>query len=244
MMKSMCYKWVFFLLGCLFSATGWGQQTWSRVEYKVLDLKEEANGGLYGFSNEYGITKSLLELVMNGDVNAYRFALHNRETLDERDRVTPKELVTNFGIAYVEEEDGTIRVEEQEWPTEGVWLYYIRERIAYVENNGSLKRRVEAICPVLVEDEERGQRYPMCWVKVEDLVPYRERLSMVNANSSLMESDLLSFLNRGLYKGMTYKVMNRRNELLSGNVMSDTVRLKHTEDQMERVRVNVYGSLY
>ena len=218
---------------------------WQRDVYREIDLTKGNNGGL-GLSNEPNIFSTVFLLAVEGMVPAYEYSLTGNEVFDKTTQVDMRELMKNFQIAYTEEE-GKLNVEDGEIPNTEVSMYYIREKVYYDKNNSSFRTRVAAFCPVLVLDDNFGEgkvKYPMFWVKYEDIEPYMMDFLVYSSNynkAAVMTAS--DYFTRHLYKGEIYKVFNTQGLTLSQYCENDSAlaaERQRIEQQLMIVRTSTY----
>lgn len=218
---------------------------WQRDVYREIDLTKGDNGGL-GLSNEPNIFSTVFLLAVEGMVPAYEYSLTGNEVFDKTTQVDMRKLMKNFQIAYTEEE-GKLNVEDGEIPNTEVSMYYIREKVYYDKNNSSFRTRVAAFCPVLVLDDDFGDgkvKYPMFWVKYEDIEPYMMDFLVYSSNyNKAAVMTATDYFTRHLYKGEIYKVFNTQGLTLSQYCENDSAlaaERQRIEQQLMIVRTSTY----
>lgn len=218
---------------------------WQRDVYREIDLKKGDNGGL-GLANEPNIFSTVFMLAVDGMVPAYEYSLTGNEVFDQTTQVDMRELMKNFQIAYTEDE-GKVNVNNSEIPNTEVSMYYIREKVYYDKNNSSFRTRVAAFCPVLILDDDFGDgkvKYPMFWVKYEDIEPYLMDFLVYSSNyNKAAVMTATDYFTRHLYKGEIYKVFNTQGQTLSQYCENDSVlaaERQRIEEQLMNVRTSTY----
>ena len=218
---------------------------WQRDVYREIDLTKGDNGGL-GLSNEPNIFSTVFLLAVEGMVPAYEYSLTGNEVFDKTTQVDMRKLMKNFQIAYTEEE-GKLNVEDGEIPNTEVSMYYIREKVYYDKNNSSFRTRVAAFCPVLVLDDDFGDgkvKYPMFWVKYEDIEPYMMDFLVYSSNyNKAAVMTATDYFTRHLYKGEIYKMFNTQGLTLSQYCENDSAlaaERQRIEQQLMNVRTSTY----
>ena len=107
-----------------------------------------------------------------------------------------------------------------------------------------VKRRVEAICPVLHRASEWGGeavRYPMFWVKLNDIRPnLAQQYVFTDNDNNLPRYNYDDYFLRNMYKGDIYKTKNLRNKTLM-QLYPDPDDLKHAQDSIE-ARLNSFDA--
>lgn len=215
--------------------------SWMRVIYRQIDLSKDENAPLYFpedmVDGKENLFRLILRLVVEGKVPAYEY-LDGREIFTEKYQVNVPEMLDRFGIYYQKSgsgRNGGITIEEADVPTSQVLNYYIIEKWEFDKRSNEIKTRVEAICPVLNRYGDFGgeNRYPMFWVKFDQLRPYMaQQYVFLNDDNNLPLYSLDDYFNLGFYKGDIYKTQNLRNLSLV-QMHPDPDDLKHAQDSIE-----------
>ena len=214
---------------------------WMRVIYRQLDLSKDENAPLYFpedvIDGQENLFRLILRLVTEGKVPAYEY-LDGREIFTEKYQVNVPEMLDRFGIYYKQEggRNGGITIEEADVPTSQVLNYYIIEKYEFDKRSNEMKTRVEAICPVLNRYGDFGgeNRYPMFWVKFDQLRPYlAQNYVFLTDDNNLPLYSLDDYFNLGFYKGDIYKTQNLRNLSLVQQ-FPDPDDLKLAQDSIEK----------
>lgn len=217
--------------------------SWMRVIYRQIDLSKDENAPLYFpedvIDGKENLFRLILRLVTEGKVPAYEY-LDGREVFTEKYKVNVPEMLDRFGIYYQTtgsgHNGGAITIEEADVPTTQVLNYYIIEKWEFDKRSNEMKTRVEAICPVLNRYGDFGgeNRYPMFWVKFDQLRPYMaQQYVFLTDDNNLPLYSLDDYFNLGFYKGDIYKTQNLRNLSLV-QMHPDPDDLKHAQDSIEQ----------
>ena len=106
-------------------------------------------------------------------------------------------------------------VEESDVPCNEVLSYYIIERWELDRSTTRMTTTVQALCPVLHRAGDFGGedvRYPMFWVKMDDLRPYlMSTTTFVDDDNNASRYTYDDFFALSLYDGEIYKTRNLRN---------------------------------
>lgn len=213
---------------------------WMRVIYRQIDLSKDANAPLYFpedvIDGKENLFRMMLRLVVDGKVSAYEY-LDGREIFTDKYKVNVPEMLDRFGIYYQNNggRNGGITIEEADVPTNQVLNYYIIEKWEFDKRSNRMKTRVEAICPVLNRYGDFGgeNRYPMFWVKFDQLRPYlAQQYVFLTDDNNLPLYSLDDYFNLGYYEGDIYKTQNMRN-LSMMQLYPDDDRLKLAQDSIE-----------
>lgn len=217
---------------------------WLRVIYRSIDLDKDTNAALYypeePVEGQENLFRIILRVVAAGQVPAYEY-LDGREIFTDQYRVNPKDMLARFYIPFTEGRGSTERnprlvIDENDVPTNEVLSYFVIERWEFDTRNNRLRPVVEAICPVLHRAGDFGGdplRYPMFWIKFEDLRPYlASQTIFVDDNNNLPTCTYDDFFTLGLYQGDIYKTRNLRNRSLA-QLHSDPDALKSAQDSIQ-----------
>ncbi|MDO4714732.1 MAG: gliding motility protein GldN [Bacteroidales bacterium] len=225
--------------------------SWRRDLYRTLDLTTDANAPLYYPTEPQGNSMSLFtylfKLLLRGQVKAYAYNLNGVESFTAAHQVKLKDLMDAYHI-YYETKDGRTRVLDTDLPSAEVTMYFVKEATYYDAGTAQFHTKVEALCPVLIRQDEFGgepQRNPLFWVRYDDVAEYLARLplmvSNINNASTMSAADYFAL---GRYEGKVYKTNNMQGQILGINT-TDSVTLQKRatiEKQMADVRQHVFGS--
>ncbi|MDE7179931.1 MAG: gliding motility protein GldN [Muribaculaceae bacterium] len=220
-----------------------------REIYRQIDLQKPENTPLYYpedvIDNQKNLFRLMLELVVNGDVPAYEY-LDGRELFTDEYKINVPEMLDRFGIYYTEGrgsgQRGKYVIEEADVPTTQVLTYYVIEKWEFDRRSHAMKTRVEAICPVLnrVGDFGGETRYPMFWVKYDQLRPYlASQYVFLDDDNNLAQYSIDDYFNLGMYKGDIYKTRNLRN-LSMAQMYPDPDDMARAQDSIDN-RLRNYG---
>ena len=211
---------------------------WRRDIYREIDLNQNANGGLYypvePIDKQLNLFTYVFKLALNGYVPVYEYRLDGNELFTDSAKVQMKTILDNFHI-YYEEKDGKIRVDNSDIPSAEVKLYYLKESAYFDQANSTFHRKVLAICPVMLREDDFGgeaAKYPLFWVKYSDLAPYLSRQTVMTSNlnnAAMMSMEDYFTLNR--YEGKIYKTNNMLGKTLAQYCPTDSAL------QQEQMRI-------
>lgn len=192
---------------------------WRRDLYREINLNDDANSGLYypvePIDKRMNLFTYIFKLALNGYIPIYEYRLDGNESFSDSSRVAMKTLLDNYHIFY-ETRDNKLRVENSDIPSAEVKMYYLKESAYYDQSNAQFRRKVMALCPVMMREDDFGgeaAKYPLFWVKYTDLEPYLSRQSV--AASSLNDAAMMTledFFTMNSYKGKIYKAGNRMSQ--------------------------------
>lgn len=226
---------------------------WRRDIYRSLDLMKDANATLYyptiPQAGRENLFTYLFKLLLRKQITAYDTKLDANEDFSAGNTVTAKELMDRYKVFY-EEKDGRIRVNDADIPSDEVKMYYIKESVYYDQYTATFNTRVSAVCPVIVRgDLEFGgteSRYPMFWVKYDDIAPHLGKLILMSSNynnAATMSAD--DFFTMARYQGDIYRTVNLQDRLLTAEHVGDTALAKarnKIEDELTQFHDHVWGT--
>jgi len=218
---------------------------WMKVIYRSLDLTKGKNPALYypEEPNEDGqsLFFIIMRLLANNQLSAYEY-LDGREMFTDEFKVNVGELLDRFHVMYSPAKGSTEKnpkytIEDADIPGNEVLSYYIIERWEFDTRSNAMKTRVEAVCPVLHRTDEFGGeaiKYPMFWVKLNDIRPYMaNQYVFTDDDNNLPRYSLDDFFKLNMYTGDIYKTKNLRNLSLM-QMFPEEKDLKHAQDSIEQ----------
>ena len=205
---------------------------WRRDVYREINLTQDANAGLYypvePQGSQMNLFTYLFKLMLRGQIKAYDYDVNTGDArFDESLRVKPLEFLKKYEI-YFERTDRGIHIDDADIPSREVKAYFIKESSYYDQNTATFHTKVLALCPVMVRDDDFGDggtKYPLFWVKYDDLAPFLARQTIMTSNlnnAATMSVDDYFTMNR--YKGKIYKTNNMLGATLPQD--NDTLRAK------------------
>ena len=227
---------------------------WRRDIYREIDLTKDANAGLYypvqPEGKQMNLFTYIFKLAQNNYIPIYEYSIANdgADVFSDEAKVEMKTLLDDRHIFY-EEQDGKLKVDNSDIPSQEVTKYYLKESAYYDQANAIFHIKVMALCPVMMrEDDFSGEatQYPLFWVKYSDLEPFLNRQTVMTSNlnnAATMTMDDFFTLNR--YRGKIYKTNNAQGKTLLQLCDGDTTKLsaeqKRIEQQLEAFRKNIFG---
>ena len=224
---------------------------WRRDIYRELDLTNDANAGLYYPIEPQGTKMNLFtyifKLALAGYVDVYEYRLDGNESFEDSAKVKMKDLLNNYHI-FFEEKNGKIHVENSDIPSAEVKSYYIKESSYFDQNSSTFHTKVLALCPIMSRDDDFGDgasKYPLFWVKYEDLATYLSRLTTMTSslnNAATMSLDDYFTLNK--YRGKIYKTNNMLGKTLAQYCPTDSAMAKEQkkiETELAAFEKNIWG---
>ena len=226
---------------------------WRRDIYRSIDLTKEANAVLYypvvPTGGRQNLFVYLFRQILRGNSKAYEYTLDANEHFDEAHQLKGKKIMDTYNI-YYENNDGKIRVNDADLPSEDVKLYFVKESVCYDQHTASFRTKVTAICPVMVSGmsefgEEDSQRIPLFCVNYEEAAPYLAKLSLMGSsinNASVISADDYFTMNR--YQGDIYKTTNLQDRIIAQyaeDEVSQAKERKRIESELMRFEDQVWG---
>ena len=227
---------------------------WRRDIYREIDLTKDANAGLYypvqPEGKQMNLFTYIFKLAQNNYIPVYEYSIANdgADVFTDQTKIEMKTLLDDRHIFY-EEQDGKLKVDNSDIPSQEVTKYYLKESAYYDQANAVFHIKVMALCPVMMREDDFGgeaTQYPLFWVKYSDLEPFLNRQTVMTSNlnnAATMTMDDFFTLNR--YRGKIYKTNNAQGKTLLQLCDGDTTKLsaeqKRIEKELEAFRKNIFG---
>ena len=228
---------------------------WMRVIYRQIDLTKEKNLPLYypeeSTADQENLFRIIMKLLANNQIAAYEY-LDGREIFTDEYRIKVREMFDRFHILYAEakgysEKNPRFTIEESDIPANEVLSYYILEKWIFDRRTSQMKPSIEALCPVLHRTGDFGGepvKYPMFWVKYNDIRPYIARQYILASNeNNIAQYNYDDYFKMRMYDGEIYKTQNLRNQSLMQMYPNDSIR-KQAQDSIERQLKNFNENLW
>ena len=226
---------------------------WRRDIYRELSLTDNANAGLYypvePMGNQMNLFTNIFKLMMTGKVAVYQYRLDGNESFAAADRVDPKSFLDNYHIYYEKQPNGRIKLDNSDIPSREVKSYYIKESSFFDQRSATFHTKVLALCPIMTREDDFGDggtKYPLFWVKYDDLAPYltRQQVMTSNLNNAVVMS-IDDYFARNQYKGKIYKTNNLLGQTLSQYCTTDSAMAKEQkriEAELVAFEKNIWGN--
>lgn len=229
---------------------------WKREIYRVLDLNKEENAGLLDpvvpAGNRMNTFTLIFKLLADRKLQAYEYTLDGNEQFDDAHKADFKDVLDRFHIYYRRKRiaatnDTVFVVENSDIPSNEVLSYYIKEVWYYDQNNSSFHTSVTALCPILHRSGDfdlNTVKYPLFWIKVSDLTPYMNQISIpTSPYNNAANVDLDDFFALRLYEGDIYKTNNPSGKTVAQMAGTDSTIVKEQkqiEAQLEGVENHLW----
>lgn len=227
------------------------EKGWMRVIYRELDLNKPGNAPLYypepPIEGQENLFRTIMGLVSSGRLKVYEY-MDGREIFNDQHQLSLTDMLERFHIPYRQsKKNSAVEIDEADVPGEEVLSYYIIERHELDSKNTRKRTVVEAICPVLHRSDELAidpVKYPMFWVKFDDLRPYLSGNAIFVSDENNMPSCTYDdFFLLGLYDGEIVKTRNARNKSLA-ELYPDPVERKKIQDSIDTSLENTGGNMW
>ncbi|MDR0186348.1 gliding motility protein GldN [Prevotella brunnea] len=229
---------------------------WRRDIYRELNLTDDANSGLYYPTEPVGSQMNLFTYIFklmmsgprHGGINAYEYRMDGNEVFNDSSRIKPLQFLDNYHI-YYERTDRGIRLDNSDIPSAEVKGYYIKESAYYDQNTSTFHRKVIALCPIMYRNDEFGTgavKYPLFWVKYDDLAPYLSKQMIMTSNlNNAATMSVEDYFTMNRYNGKIYKTNNMLGRTLSQYCSTDsalTAEQNKIERELKDFEKNIYGN--
>ena len=225
---------------------------WRRDIYRELDLNEDSNSPLYypvePLGSQVNLFTYMFKLMLSGRIKAYQYKLDGNESFNEEDVVKPKAFLDNYHIYYEKDANGRMRLDNSDIPSKEVKSYYIKESSYFDQHTSTFHTKVLAVCPIMTRDDDfgdGGNKYPLFWVKYDDLAPFLAKQQIMTSNlnnAAVMSVD--DYFVRNQYKGKIYKTNNMLGKTLAQYCPSDSAMSKEQkkiEAELAAFEKNIWG---
>lgn len=226
---------------------------WRRDIYRELNLEEGANAGLYypvePMGQQMNLFTYLFKLMLSGQVKAYEYRLDGNEVFSDSARVKPKAFIDNYHIYYEKTDNGKIRIDDSDIPSREVKSYYIKESSFYDQKSATFHTKVIALCPIMSREDDFGDgatKYPLFWVKYEDLAPFLAKQTIMTSNlnnAAVMSID--DYFTKNMYRGKIYKTNNMLGKTLAQYCPNDSAMAKEQkriEKELADFEKSIWGN--
>ena len=225
---------------------------WRRDIYRELDLNEDANAPLYypvePLGSQVNLFTYIFKLMMQGRIKAYQYKLDGNESFNADDVVKPKTFLDHYHIYYEKDAQGRTHLDNSDIPSKEVKSYYIKETTYYDQHTATFHTKVLALCPIMTRDDDfgdGGNKYPLFWVKYDDLAPFLSKQQIMTSNlNNAATMSIDDYFLRNQYKGKIYKTNNMLGKTLAQYCSSDSAMSKEQkkiEAELAAFEKNLWG---
>lgn len=225
---------------------------WRRDVYRELDLNDDANAGLYypvePIGSQVNLFTFIFRQMMTGKVTVYKYRMDGNESFAAADKVDPRQFLDDYHIYYEKKDNGRIALDNSDIPSSEVKAYYIKETSYFDQRSATFHTKVLALCPIMTRDDDFGDggtKYPLFWVKYDDLAPYlaKQQIMTSNLNNAAVMS-VNDYFVRTQYKGKIYKTNNMQGKTLAQYCPTDSAmskEQKRIEAELAAFEKNIWG---
>ncbi len=225
---------------------------WRRDIYRELNLDEDANAALYypvePADGKMNLFTYIFKLMLTGKIAVYQYRMDGNESFAETDRLAPKAFLDNYHIYYEKTGNGRVHIDNSDIPSAEVKAYYIKETSYLDQKTATFHTKVLALCPIMTRDDEfgdAGNKYPLFWVKYDDLAPFLAKLQLMTSNmnnAAVMSAE--DYFTKNLYHGKIYKTSNMQGKTLAQYCPNDSAmskEQKRIEAELVAFEKNIWG---
>ena len=224
---------------------------WRRDVYRELLLSQDENAGLYypvePLGSQMNLFTYIFKLFMTGQVPVYEYRLDGNESFTDAAKLKQMAFLDNYHIYYEKTDRGT-HIDNSDIPSREVTAYYVKESTYYDQQTATFHTKVLALCPVMEREDDLGgatTKYPLFWVKYEDLAPYLAKQTIMTSNlnnAAVMSVD--DYFTKNAYKGRIYKTVNMQGKTLAQDYPSEEAmnkEQKKIENEIKAFEKNMWG---
>lgn len=225
---------------------------WRRDIYRELNLAEDANAALYypeeAIGKEMNLFTYIFKLMMTGQIRVYQYRLDGVESFRDEDKVNPKTFLDDYHIFYEKQANGSIRLDNSDIPSREVKSYFLKEAAYFDQHTSTFHVKVLALCPIMTREDDfgdSGNKYPLFWVKYDDLAPFLSKQQVMTSNlNNAATMSLDDYFVRNQYKGKIYKTNNLLGKTLAQYCTNDSAMAKEQkriETELATFEKNIWG---
>lgn len=202
---------------------------WRRDIYREINLMDDANSGLYypaePQKDKVNLFTYIFKLMLRRALTAYDYTMDGNEDFSDSAAVKPLRLLDNYRIHYTRTDRG-VHIDDSDIPSREVKAYYVKETSYFDQRSATFHTKVQALCPIMEREDDFGdgvQRYPLFWVRYDDLAPFLARQTVVASSlNDASEVTADDYFTLRLYKGKIYKTNNLLGKTLAQYCTNDT----------------------
>lgn len=224
---------------------------WRRDIYREIKLDDNANAGLYypvePIGSQMNLFTYIFKLMMTGQIRAYEYRLDGNEVFNDSAIVKPLAFLDNYHI-YYERQNGRVHLDNSDIPSREVKSYYIKECAYYDQVSATFHKSVTALCPIMTREDDFGDgaaRYPLFWVKYDDLAPFISKQIIMTSNlNNASTMSVADFFTKNMYSGKIYKTTNMLGQTLAQYCDTETAltdEQKRIEKELTDFEKNIWG---
>ncbi len=222
---------------------------WSKVVYRIIDLRERMNFPLYfpemASDNRQSLFTTIFRLFEDDKIKCFTYH-DNKEIFTEdniisfEDAFEKYDLVRPTKVDSITGETVTTKFNESDIPNREVIKYYLKEVWYFDKHNSHFNVRIMALCPIWYkQDFDLGLlKYPLFWVPFDMLRPYlaQSEVLVSDRNNGARETMDDLFIKRRFGSYIFKESSTRNRNLLQYNTTAEQM---HREQ--ERIRNEIFN---
>lgn len=218
---------------------------WSKVVYRIIDLREKFNYPFYfpteATDNRKNLFSLIFSLAQNGKIKLYEYD-DKKEHFDDQHLTQFKDILRQHEITFNPRldsitNDTIFEVEESDIPSYAVTKYYMKEVWFFDKVSSTFNCRIIGLCPILTKDGETGvEPYPLFWVSFERLRPFlaRQEVLITDKNNGARPSFDDVFMKRR-FSGYIYRESN----IMDRNLIEYNTDYESVHKEQARIKTNI-----
>ncbi|MGL5317642.1 MAG: gliding motility protein GldN [Bacteroidales bacterium] len=229
---------------------------WSKTVYRFVSLTDSAEVAANSYLAEpkspilyytkageasekryyYNLIGIILRLLDEKKITAYTFDTQAvSESFSREESLTPDSALLKLGLERTRRKAEFDRA-DLTFAGSGVTGYLIKE-LWYVDGHTSqFGCSVEAIAPVVMDQNSRTEFTPAFWITYRSLQPYLPYLSL---QSSLPGMTFDAYFKKRMYKGLIYKVQNPQNKTLWSECATSADPASCRKEASDRIQAEI-----
>ncbi|MCQ2192468.1 MAG: gliding motility protein GldN [Paludibacteraceae bacterium] len=218
---------------------------WSKVVYRIIDLREKFNYPFYfpteATDNRKNLFSLIFSLAQNGKIKLYEYD-DKKEHFDDQHLTQFKDILRQHEITFNPRldsitNDTIFEVEESDIPSYAVTKYYMKEVWFFDKVSSTFNCRIIGLCPILTKDGETGvEPYPLFWVSFERLRPFlaHQEVLITDKNNGARPSFDDVFMKRR-FSGYIYRESN----IMDRNLIEYNTDYESVHKEQARIKTNI-----